>query len=293
MKKKILKILSIFLIMIMSENLYGNLLFDDEVPKELKNEISDLYMAKKIKNSFLFEVQGGTDLVIIAENGFIKSMPLAAVTAIDVLNVMEEMVEIVFEKPKDEKEGIGIETARDIKKVKKFSANESGNNGDNSQNYLKSGLVVADNVEFFPWVERGRRFNVSLFVTSEESWAGGANISAGLAFLRLGISLKKGADIVFAKNDKVPWESYGANIQFDLFLAYGSFVAVGFEVSLYRAMKKLFEREFFIFKTGYRYRWFEAAVSINVSPSVVELGLFGTKYTMERYNFVISAGVLF
>jgi hypothetical protein len=291
MKSKLSRILAFSFIIFFVTDLFANLLFDDAVPEELKSEISRLYREKKIRNSFLVEVQGGTDLLIIAENGFIKAMPISAVTAVDVLNVMEEMVEIVFEKKKDD--DTESETAKDLKKVKKFSIDESEKESEKKQTYLKGGIKVADNVEFFPWTEKGRRFNVSLFVTSEESWAGGANISAGLAFLRLGIHLKKGSDIVFTKEDKVSWESYGANIQFDILTIYDSFIAVGFEVALYRAMEKIFEREFFIFKTGYRYKWFEASASINVSPSVVELGLFGTKYTMGRYNFVISAGVLF
>lgn len=291
MKEISVKMIVVVIVIFLFSDLYANLLFDDGVPEELRNEISDLYRRKKIKNSFLLEIHNNGDLLIIAENGFLKSLSMTDITAFDVLNVMEEMVEIVFEKKGPEK--ISVETGKDLKKVRKFSPDEKDLKKDEEQKYVKGGIKVADNVEFFPWTPSVERFNVSLFVTSEENWAGGAGISAGLAFLRLGFAFKKGADIVFAKSDRVPWESYGANIQFDAFSAYGSFVSVGFEVALYRAMGKLFEREFFIFKTGYRYKWFEAAASVNVSPSVVELGLFGTKYTMERYNFVVSGGVFF
>jgi hypothetical protein len=291
MKKVFAKTAVVFVIVCFFADIYANLLFDDGVPEDLRNGISELYRKKNIKNSFLIEVHANGDLLIIAENGFVKSLSMTDITVFDVLNVMEEMVEIVFEKKGPEK--ISVETGKDLKKVRKFSPDEKELKKDEEHKYLKGGIKVADNIEFFPWTPGSERFNVSLFVTSEENWAGGAGISAGLAFLRLGITFKKGADIVFAKSDKVPWESYGANIQFDVFSAYGSFVSIGFEVALYRAMEKLFEREFFVFKTGYRYKWFEIAASINVSPSVVELGLFGTKYTMERYNFVISGGVLF
>lgn len=291
MRKSYMKMIIMVIIISFFSNLQANLLFDDGVPENLRNGISELYQKKKIKNSFLIEVQASGDLLIIAENGFIKSLSMSDITAFDVLNVMEEMVEIVFEKKGPDK--ISVETEKDLKKVKKFSPDEKDQKKDEEQKYVKGGIKVFDNIEFFPWTPSSERFNVSLFVTSEENWAGGAGISAGLAFLRLGVAFKKGADIVFAESDRVPWESYGANIQFDVFSAYGSFVAIGFEIALYRAMEKLFEREFFIFKIGYRHKWFEAAASINVSPSVVELGLFGAKYTMERYNFVISAGVLF
>jgi hypothetical protein len=268
----------------------ANLLFDEGIPENLRNGISELYRAKKIKNSFLVEMQGSENLVIIAENGFIRTIPLENVTEFDVLNVMEDMVEIIFEKKPDEK--IENLTADDLKKAGQYAKKEEPDKKRGTP-LLKSGLAVAERVEFFPWIKSSNRFSASLILTSEENWAGGFNVSAGLAFIHLGVSIKKGADIVFDKEKKVGWDSYGANIQFDIISIYDSFISVGFDVSLYRAKDKIFEREFFIFKTGYRYSWFETSASINVSPSIVELGLFGTKYTMDRFNFSVTAGARF
>lgn len=282
------KLIPVFIFLIFLP-LSANLLFDEEVPEQLRNGISELYRAKKITNSFLIEMQGNGTLVIIAENGFIRTMPLKDVTEFDVLNVMEDMVEIIFENKSDET--MKNVTAADIEKAGQHAKKEKPD--EKRDPLLKSGLVVAERVEFFPWITSSNRFSASLIITSEENWAGGLHVSAGLAFIHLGFTIKKGADIVFDEEKKVGWDSYGADIQFDVLSIYGSFLAVGFDVSLYRAKDKIFEREFFIFKTGYRYRWFEASGSINVSPSVVELGLFGTKYTMERFNFSITAGARF
>ncbi|HPY14905.1 MAG TPA: hypothetical protein PLI61_08435, partial [bacterium] len=98
MRKSYMKMIIMVIIISFFSNLQANLLFDDGVPENLRNGISELYQKKKIKNSFLIEVQASGDLLIIAENGFIKSLSMSDITAFDVLNVMEEMVEIVFEK---------------------------------------------------------------------------------------------------------------------------------------------------------------------------------------------------
>lgn len=280
----------IFLIILLTFfNNYANLLFDDGVPDELRNDISRLYKQKEMQNSFLVEIQNDGSFLIIAENGFIKKLPLGEVTAIDVINLMEEMVEEDFKKKSEM--GTTDETVQDLEKVKHSSKKEKPS--ETKSTYLKGGLKVSENVEFFPWAGKNERFNAELSVSSEENWAGGIGFSAGLAFLRLGLKFRKGSDIVFQKDQKVGWESYGANLMFDLFMVYNFYLSAGFEVALYRAKGKLFEREFFIFKTAYRIEWFEPSVSINVSPSIVELGLFGTKYSMERYHFVVSAGFLF
>jgi len=116
MRKSYMKMIIMVIIISFFSNLQANLLFDDGVPENLRNGISELYQKKKIKNSFLIEVQASGDLLIIAENGFIKSLSMSDITAFDVLNVMEEMVEIVFEKKGPDK--ISVETEKDLKKVK-------------------------------------------------------------------------------------------------------------------------------------------------------------------------------
>ncbi|MGI6395109.1 MAG: hypothetical protein ACOX2F_10365 [bacterium] len=289
MSSKIALLLLIFFSLSLT-TLHASLLFDDGVPETLKNEISELYQKKNIKENFLIEIKEEGDLLIIAENGHTKSLPASSVTAFDVINVMEEMVKVIFAK-KEEGE-IAEETRKDMDKVEDFTIDEE-KKPPKKDKLIKKGIKVAERVEFFPWVENKRRFNVSILAASEENWAGGAGVSVAAAFLKFGFNFKKGANIVFSKKDKVSWESYGLNVQLDILSAYGAFLAVGFEIALYRAKEKLFEREFFIFKTGYRYKWFETSASVNVSPSTVELGLFGKKYLMDRYYFLISAGVSF
>lgn len=264
------------------------LLFDDNVPTELRNEISKLYEESRLTNNFLIEMQSEKMLLIVFENGFVKELPLDQITATDIFNVMVDMIDTVVVSKKDK--ATEKDTKTELSKVKVF---ESEILKKEPQTFIRGGLSVAENVQFFPWVDSSRRFGLSFYASSEENWAGGINLTAGLAFLRIGLDFKKGADIEFENEMKVPWEGYGVFILFDLFLAYDFYLTAGFEVVLYSTKGKLFEREFFLFKISYKIKWFEASAGINVSPSIVELGLFGTKYSMERYHFLVSAGFLF
>ena len=285
MKRSVRIIFLIFLIFITNQ-LYANLLFDDTVPEKLREEISLRYKELGHKNSFLIEIQSKDSLLIVGENGFMRTLPLKQVTAADVINVMENMIGRVLIAQKKE-----VKDKKESEKIEKFII--VAPKPDEKKDYVNHGLKVAENIEFFPWNDSSERFGVSFFASSEENWAGGLNVSAGLAFIRLGFDFRKGADLIFDEDKKVEWQAFGAFVQFDLLDLYGLYLSVGFKIGLYTTRGKLFEREFFNFKLAYRLKWFEVSGGINVSPSVVELGLFGEKYTMERYHYVISTGFFF
>ena len=270
-------------------NLSANLLFDDTVPEKLREGISKRYKELGLKNSFLIEIQSEDSLLIVGENGFMRSLPLKQVTAADVINVMENMIgRFVLTKKKNEKKDEPDKKER----IKKYII-VAPDPDKKDDSYVNKGLKIADNIELFPWNDSSERFGVNFFASSEENWAGGLNLSAGLAFVRLGLDFRKGADLIFEDDQKVGWQAFGAFIQFDLLDIYGFNISAGFQIALYTTRGKMFEREFFNFKLAYRLSWFEISGGINVSPSVVELGLFGDKYTMERYHFVVSTGFFF
>jgi hypothetical protein len=285
MNRSIRIIFLIFLIFF-TDQLCANLLFDETVPEKLREGISQRYKELGLKNSFLIEIQSKNSLLIVGENGFMRTLPLKQVTAADVINVMENMIGRVLIAQKKE-----VKDEKESEKIKKFII--VAPKPDEKKDYVNQGIKVSDNIEFFPWNDSSERFGVNFFASSEENWAGGLNVSAGLAFIRVGLDFRKGADLIFDEDKKVGWQAFGAFVQFDLLDLYGIYLSVGFKIGLYTTRGKLFEREFFNFKLAYRLKWFEVSGGINVSPSVVELGLFGEKYTMERYHFVISTGFFF
>lgn len=288
MTKKPAVYIAAVLILFFNYSLFAKLLFDDKVPEDLRNEVSKLYEESKLTNSFLIEMQSEKVLLIVFENGFVKEMPLDQITAADIINVMSDMIDTVVVSKKENPAEKDIKS--ELSKVKDF---ESGKTNKEGRNFIGGGLALTDKIQFFPWADPSERFGISFYASSEENWAGGINLSVGLAFLKIGLDFKKGADIRFENDLKVSWEAYGAFVLFDLFLAYDFFLTAGFEVALYSTKNKLFEREFFIFRISYKIKWFEASAGINVSPSVIELGLFGTKYSMDRYFFQISMGFMF
>ena len=93
--------------------------------------------------------------------------------------------------------------------------------------------------------------------------------------------------------NSVPWEAYSLNLQANIIDIYNFYFSLGFEIALYSVKNTLFDREFFIFRISYRIKWFEIATSLNLSPTQIELGLFGVSHEMKRYNFLISIGFLF
>jgi len=285
MNRSVRIILLIFLIFL-TDQLYANLLFDETVPEKLREGISQRYKELGLKNSFLIEIQSKDSLLIVGENGFMRTLPLKQVTAADVINVMENMIGRVLIAQKKE-----VEDKKGSEKIEKFII--VAPKPAQKETYVNQGLKVTDNIEFFPWNDSSERFGVNFFASSEENWAGGLNVSAGLAFIRLGLDFRKGADLIFDEDKKVGWQAFGAFVMFDLLDFYGFYLSTGFKIGLYTTRGKLFEREFFNFKLAYRLKWFEVSGGINVSPSIVELGLFGDKYTMERYHFVISTGFFF
>lgn len=287
MKRSLAELIAIIIIFF-SSGLDAKLLFDDLVPADIRNEISRLYEESGLKNNFLIEMQSEKVLIIVFENGFVKELPIDQVTAADIFNVMYDMVDtpVVSKKDKPSEK----DTRAELSKVRDF---EPEKKKPEPKDFIRGGITVAKNIQLFPWAEPSKRFGLSFYASSEENWAGGLNLTAGLAFLKLGLDFKKGADIEFDNDLKVPWEGYGLFILFDLFMAYDLFLTAGFEVVLYSTRDRLFEREFFLFKLSYKIKWFEASAGMNVSPSIVELGLFGTKYSMERYHFMFSTGFLF
>ncbi|MBO4699245.1 hypothetical protein J5690_06505 [bacterium] len=284
--------------------LSGNVFFDENVPEEIRGKIAESYKKGNNSLNFLIEMPDEKTISIVAENGFVKNLPIEEVSAEDILNLMDEMSEIVYENHENsETEDEKSKQADRMKKLlskwrkedfeRKFHENpKTDEEVEKPAKFIKGGIKLTDNIEFFPWAKKRDRFGISVFATSEEKWAFGAEGSVGLSFLRIGARFKKGINLKLADNS-VPWESYGLNIRFDIADIYNVRFSAGFEVALYSVKNVLFNREFFIFRIAYRIKWFEAAASFNVTPSVVELGLFGAKHEMNRYNFVMSLGALF
>ena len=290
-------------LLIFSFSLFGNVFFDENVPEDFRAKISEHYKKNNISMNFLIEMPDEKTISIVAENGFVKTLPISEITADDVVNLMDEMVRVVYEK--EENSGNNAENSEQLEKIrtlsakekeeftKKFYENENREErGEKPSKIINHGIKVADNIEFFPWTQKSDRFGISLFATSEERWAFGIKGSVGVSFVRFGLRFKKGINIRIA-DDSVPWESYGLNIQFDILNIYGLRFSTAFEIALYTVKSIPFHREFFIFRIAYRIKWFEVATSFNVTPSIVELGLWGERREMDRYNFLMSLGAVF
>ena len=292
------------LVLLFSFSLFGNLFFDENIPEELRSKITAFYKEKKSSVNFLIEMPDENTLSIVAENGFAKTLPINEITAEDVCNLMEEMVAVIYEKdknydkiPKDSEKLAKIKNLSSKWQKDEFEESFYAEEKPEAEKkpkpiFLKSGIKVTDRIEFFPWAKKSDRFGVSLFATSEEKWAFGLKFSVGLSFLRFGARFKKGINLKLGESS-VPWESYSLNIQFDIADIYNIRFSTGLDVALYSAKNVLFHREFFVFRVAYRIKWFEAAVSFNVSPSHIELGLFGARHEMQSYNFMISSVFLF
>ncbi len=272
--------------------LSANILYDENVPEELIAEISILYRENNLKARFLIELHGESELLIISQDGHVRKLPLDKITARDVFNVMETMIDrIPSEKPHVSETELYDE--KEFSEVESLYKKEKRTEHDRGRPFLTEGLRINDHTEFFPWSHSGSRFSAGLFISTEERWAGGFCFSAGLAFLKLGFKFKKGSNIIFDNGESVPWESYGLFLLVDIFRFYGFFFSTGFKMELYDTRGRLFEREFITLSLSQRIEWFELSVAFNISPSIVELGLFGQKYKMEQWNFIIFAGFLF
>lgn len=290
--------------LLFSFSLFGNIFFDENIPEELRGKITAFYKEKKHDINFLIEMPDENTLSIVAENGFAKNLPINEITAEDVCNLMEEMVAVIYEKdekfdkiPKDSEKlakirNLSAKWQKDEFKEHFYEDDKKEEEKPKPNIFLKSGIKVTENIEFFPWTKNSDRFSVSLFATSEEKWAFGAQFAVGFSFLRFGARFKKGINLRLADNS-VPWEAYSLNIQFDIVDIYHLRFSTGFEIALYSAKGVLFHREFFVFRLAYRIKWFEIATSFNVSPSHIELGLFGTRHEMQSWNFMISPVFLF
>lgn len=290
--------------LLFSFSLFGNIFFDENIPEELRSGITSFYKEKKIDINFLIEMPDEKTLSIVAENGFAKNLPINEITAEDVCNLMEEMLAVIYEKddrfdkmPKDSEKlakirSLSSKWQKDEFKERFYEDDKKEEEKPKPNIFLKSGIKVTENIEFFPWAQKSDRFGISLFATSEEKWAFGLKFSVGFSFLRFGARFKKGINLKLA-NNSVPWEAYSLNIQFDVVDIYHLRFSTGFELALYSAKGVLFHREFFVFRLAYRIKWFEIAGSFNVSPSHIELGLFGARHEMQSYNFLLSTVFLF
>lgn len=290
--------------LLFSFSLFGNIFFDENIPEELRSKITAFYKEKKHDINFLIEMPDENTLSIVAENGFAKNLPINEITAEDVCNLMEEMVAVIYEKdenfdkiPKDSEKlakirSLSSKWQKDEFKESFYEDDKKLGKKPRPNIFLKSGIKVTENIEFFPWATKSDRFGISIFATSEEKWAFGLKFSVGFSFLRFGARFKKGINLKLASNS-VPWEAYSLNIQFDIVDIYHLRFSTGFEIALYSAKGVLFHREFFVFRLAYRIKWFELAASFNVSPSHIELGLFGTRHEMQSWNFLLSTVFLF
>ena len=290
--------------LIFSFTLLGNVFFDENVPEEIRSKISEYYKKNNNTLNFLIEMPDERTISIVAENGFFKNLPIEEVSADDILNLMDEMAAVIHENQENQDS-----TAEELERKsrinellskwqkedfeKKFHENpEKEGKAKKPAVFIKDGIKLADKIELFPCAKKGSHFGISIFADSEERWAFGFKGSAGLSFIRLGFRFKKGINLKLADNS-VPWEAYGLNLQFDILDIYGVRFSFGFEEELYSVKNVLFNREFFIFRLAYRIKWFEIAASFNETPSTIELGLFGAKHKMDKYNFLISLGFLF
>ena len=286
-----------------SFSLFGNVFFDENVPEDFRAKISEHYKKNNIPMNFLIEMPDEKTISIVAENGFVKTLPISEITADDVVNLMDEMVRVVYEK--EEKSENNAADQDQLDKIRTLSSQEKeefkrkfyekeneGGKDEKPSKIINHGIKVAENIEFFPWTQKSDRFGISLFATSEERWAFGIKGSVGVSFVRFGLRFKKGINIHLA-DESIPWESYGLNIQFDILNLYNVRFSTAFEIALYTVKSIPFHREFFIFRIAYRIKWFEIGTSFNVTPSTVELGLWGRRREMDRYNFLMSLGFVF
>lgn len=292
-----MRLISAIFCLLFSFSLFGNIFFDENVSEELRSKITAKYKEKNISLNFLLEMSSDKTLSIIAENGFVKTLPIDEITVDDVFNIMEEMAAEIYENQENSDENSEQlskikHLASKWKQEKKNGENNEKESEQNKNSQIKKGIKLAENIELFPWASKVDRFGVSIFATSEEKWAFGLKISAGLSFLRLGARFKKGINLKLAQNS-VPWEAYSLNLQANIIDIYNFYFSLGFEIALYSVKNTLFDREFFIFRISYRIKWFEIATSLNLSPTQIELGLFGVSHEMKRYNFLISIGFLF
>ena len=286
-----------------SFSLFGNVFFDENVPEDFRAKISEHYKKNNIPMNFLIEMPDEKTISIVAENGFVKTLPISEITADDVVNLMDEMVRVVYEK--EEKSENNAADQDQLDKIRTLSSQEKeefkrkfyekeneGVKDEKPSKIINHGIKVAENIEFFPWTQKSDRFGISLFATSEERWAFGIKGSVGVSFVRFGLRFKKGIKIHLA-DESIPWESYSLNIQFDILNLYNVRFSTAFEIALYTVKSIPFHREFFIFRIAYRIKWFEVGTSFNVTPSTVELGLWGRRREMDRYNFLMSLGFVF
>ena len=286
-----------------SFSLFGNVFFDENVPEDFRAKISEHYKKNNIPMNFLIEMPDEKTISIVAENGFVKTLPISEITADDVVNLMDEMVRVVYEK--EEKSENNAADQDQLDKIRTLSSQEKeefkrkfyekeneGGKDEKPSKIINHGIKVAENIEFFPWTQKSDRFGISLFATSEERWAFGIKGSVGVSFVRFGLRFKKGINIHLA-DESIPWESYSLNIQFDILNLYNVRFSTAFEIALYTVKSIPFHREFFIFRIAYRIKWFEVGTSFNVTPSTVELGLWGRRREMDRYNFLMSLGFVF
>ena len=184
--------------LLFSFSLFGNIFLDENIPEELRGKITAFYKEKKHDINFLIEMPDENTLSIVAENGFAKNLPINEITAEDVCNLMEEMVAVIYEKdekfdkiPKDSEKlakirNLSAKWQKDEFKEHFYEDDKKEEEKPKPNIFLKSGIKVTENIEFFPWTKNSDRFSVSLFATSEEKWAFGAQFAVGFSFLRFG-----------------------------------------------------------------------------------------------------------
>ena len=250
-------------------SLYSDIMFEKNIPEELKSSVAELEKTRKTTHSFLVEMHGKEYILIISDNGLIRRLPMKDLVAEDVLNVIETMEQ---------------ELERLEKKDKKV---ESG---------LKSDLFVGGEQQPVPkksekksrfgwlgWAEPDSRFYVGLTASTEAKFTGGIAFSAGVSFLRFGIRVQKGLNIDQGPNTKpISWESYLISGQMNFVRFFNVTLSVGFDVAVYRMNEKWFEREYISLKAEYRYKWFVPGVSISIAPRSVTIQIDQKLYTMDR-----------
>ena len=158
------------LCLLFSFSLFGNIFFDENIPEELRSKITAFYKESKTSINFLIEMPDENTISIVAENGFVRTLPIKEITAEDVCNLMEEMVAVVYEKdensdkiPKDSEKlakikNLSSKWQKDEFKESFYAENEQPKSEKPKPIFLKGGIKLTDRIEFFPVVKKTRPF---------------------------------------------------------------------------------------------------------------------------------------
>ena len=125
-----MRLISAIFCLLFSFSLFGNIFFDENVSEELRSKITAKYKEKNISLNFLLEMSSDKTLSIIAENGFVKTLPIDEITVDDVFNIMEEMAAEIYENQEN-----SDENSEQLSKIKHLASKwkQEKKNGENNE----------------------------------------------------------------------------------------------------------------------------------------------------------------